>query len=54
VAAHRHDEIEEFLGAEIGGETRLVDDVVGEMEAQSLRDDAARAVRDVRERPAVP
>ena len=53
VAAHRHDEIEKLLGAKIGGEAGFVDDVVGEMQTEPLRDDAARAVRDIRKRTAV-
>ena len=53
VAAHRHHEIEELLGAEIGGKAGLVHDVVGQVQTDSLGQHAAGAVRDVRERTAM-
>ena len=49
VAAHRHHEVEELLGAEIGGKAGFVHDVVGQVQTDSLRQHAAGAVRDVRE-----
>ena len=53
VTAHGHDDVEELLGAEVGGEAGLVHDVVGQVQAEPLCQHAARAVRDVGERPAV-
>ena len=48
-----HHDVEEFFGAEIGGESRFVHDVVGEAQRHFLRDDAAGAVRDICERTCV-
>ena len=53
VPAHRHDEVEELLGAEIRRKPGLVDDVIGEMQSDALCEHAARAVGNVGERPAV-
>ena len=53
MTAHRHDQVEEFFGTEVRGKPGLVDDIVGEMESDALRQHAARTMRDVRERPAM-
>ncbi len=46
-------DVEEFLGPEIGAEARLGDDVIGELQPRSRRDDRIAAVRDVGEGAAV-
>src|SRR2546422_2247073 len=46
-------EFHELLAAQVGAEARLRDDDVPEAEGESVRQDAAVPVRDVRERPAV-
>ena len=46
-------DVEELLRAEVGAETGLGDDIVGELERGSRRDDRIAAMRDVGERAAV-
>ena len=53
MSACGHDDVEELLGTKIRGEAGLVDHVVGEMQADALGEDAARAVRDIGKRAAV-
>ena len=52
-ARDAHDDVDVFFRAEVGSETAFVDDVVGEAQADLLRDDAAGAVGDVAERAGV-
>ncbi len=46
-------DVEELLGAEIGPEPGLGDDVIGQLQRGLRRDDRVAAMRDVRERPAM-
>ena len=48
-----HDEVEVLLRTEVRAEPGLVDDEVRQLQGHALRDDAARAVRDVGERAGV-
>ena len=47
------DDVHELLHAEVGGEARLGDEVLAELEADAVGDDRVVAVRDVRERARV-
>jgi len=48
-----HHDVDVFFRAEVGSEAAFVDDVVGEAQADLLRDDAAGAVGDIAERAGV-
>ena len=47
------DDVAEFLEAEVAGEARLGDDVVGQLERDAVGEDRVVAVRDVAERSGV-
>ena len=48
-----HHDVEEFFGAEVGGESCFVHDVVGEAQRHFLRDDAAGPMRNICKRTRV-
>ena len=52
-ARGRHHQVHVLLEAEVGGEAGFIHDVVGEAQADLVRDDGAGSVRDIGEGPAM-